>query len=184
MWNGIDWTVVSTGVGVAAAVLAGGSKLWKTVEKDDPGLIKSLPHDFVTVADDAAHWIGGLAKSPWFASEAATGKIELHHITDKLLSAHLGTAAADAIASFGKDFGAMTEGEKGTAIEMVQSALKAFGQTVTAPQSIDALNKADARKATLTPTANAATERSQALSAPKEQNSPAGDGQATATTVS
>lgn len=181
IFSGADWTtVISEGAGVLVIV----GTTWKWLKKHDPKLIKDIPHDFVTVADDAAHWIAGIAKSPWFASEAATGKIELHHITDKLLSAHVGTASADAIASFGKDFASMTEGEKGTAIEMVQAALKAFGQTVTAPQSIDALNKADARKAVLTPTANAATERSLALSAPKEQTSPVGDGQAPAAAVS
>lgn len=168
LWTGQDWTIV---IAVAVALAARYLTDWKWLKKHDPKLIKELPKGLATVADDAGHIISGLLKSPWFASEAATGKVEVRHITDKLLSSHLAAAAADAIASFGKDFGDMTEGEKGTAIEMVQAALKAFGQDVPATQAVTSLHQADVRKAKLQPTAEAATARSQALAQEEKEQS-------------
>lgn len=165
MWNQIDWTVVGSQIAGVAVLLAAG---WKWLKSHDPKLVSEIPAGVEHVVDGVAHEIEDLAKTPWFASVAATGKLEIKHVTDKLLVSHLGQAASQAVASFGltaaKTLAALTEGEKGTAIEMVQTALSAVGQKVTPAQALTALQVADSAIQSLASVAQAATARSQALS--------------------
>lgn len=161
MWNQIDWTVVGSQIAGVAVLLAAG---WKWLKSHDPKLVSEIPVGVEHVVDGVAHEIEDLAKTPWFASVAATGKLEIKHVTDKLLVSHLGTAASQALASFGKVLGSMTESEKGTAVEMVQSALTVVGQKVTPAQALTALQVADSAIQSLASVAQAATARSQALS--------------------
>ncbi|WDL96963.1 hypothetical protein [Alicyclobacillus sp. ALC3] len=144
IWNGTDWTVV---VSVGAALVAKIAHDRQWLQKKDPQLAQeiqkaeeSLPHGIGVALDDAGKLVRGLVESPWFASEAATGKVELHHITNKLLQSHLDGEIAKVLAASGKAWGDMSETEKGTLITTVQAGLQKLGVTVTSSQVTAAVN--------------------------------------------
>lgn len=145
LWTGTDWTVIAAQAGGVAAVLYGG---YKWIAKKDPKLVKtveedithSLPHGVAAVIDDAGKLVRGLVESPWFAGAAATGKVELHHITSKLLDSHLSAEIAKTLAAAGKTWSDMSETEKGALITTVQAGLSKLGVTVTSKQVTDAVS--------------------------------------------
>ncbi|WDL98112.1 hypothetical protein [Alicyclobacillus sp. ALC3] len=139
MWNGTDWTVVAS---VGAALVAKVAADWKWLRKKEPKLAQDaatlvadkVPHGIGVALDDAGKLVRGLIESPWFASEVATGKVELHHITDKLLQSTLAQEIAKVLAASGKSWTDMSETEKGALITTVQAGLHKVGITVTSAQ--------------------------------------------------
>ncbi|WDL97785.1 hypothetical protein [Alicyclobacillus sp. ALC3] len=138
IWNGTDWTVVAS---VAAALVAkiAHDRKWfaKRFPQISQGVTKveeSLPHGIGVALDDAGKLVRGLVESPWFAGAAATGKVELHHITDQLLQSTLAQEIAKVLAASGKSWTDMSEIEKGTLLTTVQAALAKIGISVTSAQ--------------------------------------------------
>lgn len=162
-FNATDWTtVISVAAGASVTIAA----LWKKIEKSDPGLIKQLPHEVVKVADGFAHVVEDLAKTPWFAGEAAKGKIEAKHITDKLLSSALAQEIAKALAAAGKDWNSMSQIEQGTLLTAVQAALSKIGVTVTSAQIVAAIKPVEDAIALLKPAMEKAANDTAAIVGP------------------
>jgi hypothetical protein len=128
VFNASDWTtVISVAAGAAVTI----TSLWKKLEKKDPELAKEVPHAVRTVLDDGEHLVADLMKSPWFAAEAAKGKVEVHHITDKIKKAVIGQYAAQMLAAFGKELADLTNIQRATLLSDLQSRLKLLGVNVT-----------------------------------------------------
>lgn len=168
IWTGADWTTVVTGAGVVLAVLSGGAKLWRKVEKADPALTHELPHKVVEIADDVAKFVEGIAKSPLFAAEAAKGKVEVQHVVDKLASTTLAQEIAKVLAAAGKKWADMSEIEKGTLLTTVQAALAKVGVRVTSAQIAAAVPAVEIGIQTLAPIMTEAAERAAAIVQPAQ----------------
>ena len=93
-----------------------------------------LPHQVVTLADDAVHIVEGLGKSPLFAAEAAAGKVELKHVADKLLQTTAASEAKTILLEVGKTYDALTPDEKVKAEVTLRVTLSALGINLTDAQ--------------------------------------------------
>lgn len=134
IFNGTDWTtVISVAAGAAVTI----SSLWKKIEQKDPKLAQEVPHALKTVLDDGEKIVADLLKSPWFASEAAKGKLELHHITDKLKNAVVAQYAAQGLAAFDTELKDLSNIQRASLLSFVQSRLKTIGVNVT-PNEVNA----------------------------------------------
>lgn len=134
IFTGTDWTTV---ISVAAGAVVTISSLWKKLEQKDPKLAQGVPHALKTVLDDGEKIVADLLKSPWFASEAAKGKLELHHITDKLKNAVVAQYAAQGLAAFDTELKDLSNIQRASLLSFVQSRLKAIGVDVT-PSEVNA----------------------------------------------
>jgi len=161
IFTGTDWTTVVTGAGVVIAVLGGGVKLWRKVEKDNPGLIKAIPSKVVTVVDDAAKFVEHIVTSPLFAGLAAKGKVEAHHVLDKLTQTTAVSEAKTVLLAIGKVYDALTDAEKLKAEVTLKLALSGIGINMAdkqiqavfteAQQAIDTAKLTPMFKASFTP---------------------------------
>lgn len=186
LWNQLDWTTISTGVGVVAAIGVWGEKRWTALKKVDPSLIKDIPRGVVNIADDIAHVIGGLAKTPFFASLAAKGKLEVHHVEAKLVDSELAKVAAQTLQSFGNDYANLSANQKSAAVIIARDAFSALHVTVTDAQIESALTLASqaVKDIQATQIYQAVAKLEQAKTTNSTSDSPTSDGQVTQTTAS
>lgn len=183
IWTGTDWTVVaSVAAGIGVKMVAD----WKWVKKHEPQIVKELPHGAVTIADDIAHVIGGLAKTPFFASLAAKGKLEVHHIESKLVDSELAKVAAQTLQAFGNDYASLSANQKSAAVIIARDAFSALHVTVTDAQIESALTLASQAVKDIQGTQiyQAVTKLEQAKTVNSTPDSPVDNGQAPEVTVS
>ena len=154
--TGAEWTTIVSDAAVAVVVLGGA---WKLLKKVDPKLAQELPKGVQTVLTD----IEDLGKSPWFATEAAAGKVELKHIESKLLHTTLASEIAKALAAAGTTWANMSEIERGTLITEVQAVLAHIGVTVTAAQIVADISAVEQGIAAVAPEMQAAADRAAAI---------------------
>ncbi|KPV42035.1 hypothetical protein [Alicyclobacillus ferrooxydans] len=148
MWNQLDWTTVSTGVGVVLAVGVWGEKRWTAIKKADPQLVKELPKAVVRAADGVGSFFVNVAKMPMFAGLAAKGELQAHHIEQHLMDTHLALAAAKAVGVFNSALNVTVDKLSATQrtdiIEFVRSELKKVGVDKTDAEIVQALKAAQA----------------------------------------
>lgn len=178
VFNGTDWTVVAS---VGAALLTKIVADAKWLRKKDPKIITQvatlvadrLPHGVGVALDDAGKLVRGLVESPWFASAAATGKVELHHITDKLLQSTLAQEIAKVLAASGKSWTDMSEIEKGTLLTTVQAGMARVGVQVTSAQITAAITPVVDAINAVAPAMQDAADRAAAITQPTTAPAPA-----------
>lgn len=171
-----DWqTLLWVAIGSATTI----GTIWVRLKKIDPKLpqqvqdiVDKLPAGIQkavevgkNIVDDGAKLLSDLFKSPWFAGEAAKGKIEIKDIEDKLLKSHLGQAIATVLAGAGKTWASMSEIEKSTLITQVQAGLKAVGVDVTTAQITGAITPVEAAIAAAMPIMKDAEKRNAEITA-------------------
>ncbi len=160
LFTGSEWTTIVSDVVVGAVLL---STMWKWLKSHDPKLANEVPAG-IKKDLNAVEQIGlDLAKSPWFASAAAAGKIETKHILDALNHQHLMTLASQAVAATEKPFAELSQIEQGTMISEIQVDLKAFRADFTASDIAKAIVQVEKDVQTLLPNMEKAKELSQAI---------------------
>jgi hypothetical protein len=155
LFTGSEWTTI---VSDASVVVVLGTA-WRLLKKADPKLASELPKGVQTVLTD----IEDIGKSPWFATEAAAGKVELKHIEDKLLHTTLAGEIAKTLAAARVTWVDMSEIEKGTLITEVQAALAQIGVQVTPAQITADIAEVERQIATVAPEMQAAADRAAAI---------------------
>lgn len=135
------------GVLFAALLLSLGWHYLST--KDKKAVDKIIPPDLRRDLDAGSDLILGLMRSPWFATEASAGKVELADVVRKLEEAHLSALSAQGLGAFGKDLCDLTGIEHATLLAWIEKQMGRYGSE-RPPREIEAaLDKAQARKASL-----------------------------------
>jgi hypothetical protein len=149
MFNATDWTVVASQAGgyilTAATVIY---SVYKFVKKEDPKLVtdieKKIPHGVLTVAEDAVKLVENLVKSPWFASAAAAGKLEAHHVLGQLDQLKAVSSAQTVLMQLGKSYDSLSVEEKVKAQSVLKLALLKLGIQLSDKQIADIFAQVDA----------------------------------------
>lgn len=141
-------------------------KVGQEIKKDAP----AIAHE----ANAALEFVKHLAESPLFASVAAKGKIEAHHVISELEKATVAKVASQVVQTFGTAYSDLTPNEKSAALIMARDAFKGASVTVTDAQIERAL--ADVDKVVQELKSNPifkAIQQLQAASKPTPQQAPA-----------
>jgi len=166
IFSGTDWTVVGAqvlgAVGVVGGVVA---YLKKRFPKEVQAVENTVAHDVPAIAlqgvEDAAKFVEHIVASPLFAGIAAKGKVEAHHVLDKLTQTTAVSEAKTVLLAIGKVYDALSDTEKLKAEVTLKLALSGIGISMTdkqiqgvfaeAQKAIDAARLTPMFKASFTP---------------------------------
>jgi len=162
MWTGTDWTVVaSQAAGVVVLIVSAYKWADKHFQKELQAVEKDIPAGIKTVVEDATKFVEHIVTSPFFAGLAAKGKVEAHHVLDKLTQTTAVSEAKTVLLAIGKVYDALTDAEKLKAEVTLKLALSGIGINMAdkqiqavfaeAQQAIDAARLTPMFKASFTP---------------------------------
>ena len=147
VFNGTDWTIVSTGAASVVVMLAAGYKWIVKEAKAHPQLAedveKKLPHGVVEAVEDAGKFVEHIAASPIFAGVAAKGKLQSQHVLGELANSEAAKVAAQVLQAFGKGYSALDANEQNAAVIMARTELSKLGLNITDAQIEGALKGAE-----------------------------------------
>ena len=126
----------------ALAVIVALLGVWQVHKTQFEKYLKILPQPVQNVIENGLNGLEALAKSPWFAAEAAKGKVELKHVIDKVSHLTIVNEAKTILLSIGKAYNTLTPAEVIKAEYLLRLGLSDLRVTLTDQQVKDIFNEA------------------------------------------